>query len=62
MSDWTPSERCPGYREKTVKRGPATIIILRPVLDQVEQARREQKTRAELENAMRDYLYRRRDA
>ena len=59
MSDWIQSNSCPGYREKTVKRGPATVIILRPELDQVEQARREQKTRAELENAMRDYLYRR---
>ena len=59
MNEWVQSERCPGYREKTVQCGAATVIIRRPELDQVERAKREQKTRAELENAMRDYLYRR---
>ena len=59
MSDWTPSISCPGYREKTIQRGAATIIILRPELDEVEQAKREKKISAELENAMRNYLYRR---
>ena len=59
MSDWTPSESCPGYREKTVKRGPATIIIRRPILDPVEQAKREQQTTIALEAAMRSYIDRR---
>lgn len=59
METWVTSNDCPGYREKTIKRGAATIIIRRPITDKVEQARLEQKTRAELENAMRDYLYRR---
>ena len=59
MSDWTPSIRCPGYREKTIQRGAATIIILRPELDQLEQAKREKQTAASLEAAMRSYIYRR---
>jgi hypothetical protein len=59
METWTPSECCPGYREKTVKRGPATIIIRRPILDQVEQAKREKQATIALEAAMRSYIYRR---
>ena len=59
MSDWVPSESCPGYREKTVQRGAATIIIRRPILDQVEQAKREKQATIALEAAMRSYIYRR---
>lgn len=59
MSDWTTSTSCPGYREKTVQSGAATIIIRRPILNQEEQAKREKQTATALEAAMRSYLYRR---
>ncbi len=59
MSEWTPSESCPGFREKTIKRGAATIIIRRPILTEAEKAKQESKTRAALEAAMRNYIYRR---
>ena len=39
METWTTSTSCPGYREKTVQCGAATIIIRRPILDPVEQAK-----------------------
>ena len=56
MNDWTPSETCPGYREKTIQHGAATIIIRRPILSEVEQARREQYTREALGNVIHGYL------
>ena len=59
MSDWVNSESCPGFREKTIKRGAATLIIRRPILDQVEQAKRERQVTASLEAATRSYIYRR---
>ena len=59
MNDWVPSESCPGYREKTVQSGAATIIIRRPILDPVEQAKREKQATVALEAAMRSYIYRR---
>ena len=62
MSEWITSTSCPGYREKTVQSGAATIIIRRPILDPVEQAKREKQTTAALEAAMRSYIYRRTSA
>ena len=59
MSDWTPSTSCPGYREKTVQSGAATVIIRRPILDKEEQAKREKQANIALEAAMRSYIYRR---
>lgn len=59
MSDWTPSVESPGYIEKRITRGDATIIIRRPVLNEEERARREGKTREALENALRGYVSRR---
>jgi hypothetical protein len=61
MSDWTPSAGNPGYIEKTIQTGPATVVILRPVMDREEQAKREQKTRDTLGNVLQDYI-RRKDA
>ena len=61
MTDWTPSTSCPGYREKMIQRGAATIIIRRPILDQVEQAKVEKQTTIALESAMRSYIYRRKN-
>ena len=59
METWTISTDCPGYREKTIQKGAATIIIRRPILDQEEQAKREKQTAIALEAAMRSYIYRR---
>ena len=62
MNEWVQSERCPGYREKTVQCGAATVIIRRPILDEEEKAKREKQTTIALEAAMRSYIYRRTSA
>lgn len=59
MSDWTPSVDNPGFMEKTIRCGMATIVISRPDLSEEERTAREGKTRATLESVMRDYLHRR---
>lgn len=59
MSDWTPSVDNPGYMEKTIRCGMATIIVSRPILSDEERTAREGKTRAALEGAMREHLHRR---
>lgn len=59
MIDWTPSVEHPGYIEKTIQKGTATVVILRPVLSEDERTRRESTTRTALEGVMRDYLHRR---
>ena len=56
MNGWTESQTQPGYREKTIQRGPATITILRPILDAKETARREKHVQEVLGNVMRDYI------
>lgn len=56
MNDWTPSETCPGYREKTIQHGAATIVIRRPILSEGEQARREQYARDALGNILHDHI------
>lgn len=58
MSNWTPAPDRPGYRCKTVQSGPATIIIYRPILDEAQAAKAQNKTRAELENALREHYSR----
>ena len=55
MENWTPAPDRPGYRCKTIQRGPATIIIYRPILDEAQAAEAQSKTRAELENVMREH-------
>ncbi|MBR5889118.1 MAG: hypothetical protein IKY92_03660 [Akkermansia sp.] len=55
MENWTPAPDRPGYRRKIIQRGPATIIIDRPELDDAAAAKAQEKTRAELEGAMRSY-------
>ena len=56
---WITSQTRPGYREKTIQSGAATIIIYRPDVDQAERARRENRARTTLESAMRETLHRR---
>lgn len=58
MSDWIPSQTCPGYREKTIQRGDATIIIRRPIVDEAEQAKREKHIRGALGCVLSDYIKR----
>ena len=59
METWTTSTDRPGYRCKTVQRGNATIIIYRPILTEAEAEKAQQRTRAELENALRAVYSRR---
>ena len=58
MENWTPAPDRPGYRRKIIQRGPATIIIDRPVLNEAEAAKAQQKARAALECAMREHYTR----
>ena len=58
MNDWIVSQTCPGYREKTIQRGDATIIIRRPIRDAAEQAKHEKHARTVLGNVLRDYIKR----
>lgn len=55
MSNWTPAPDRPGYRCKTIQRGPAKITIYRPILSEAEEAKTQEKVRAELERAMREH-------
>ena len=55
MENWTPAPDRPGYRCKTIQRGPATIVIYRPILDDKEAAKAQKKARTALEGAMRQY-------
>lgn len=56
--DWTPSKSRPGYREKTLKHGPATITVYRPELSPQETEAREKATAAALRPVMAKYLRR----
>ena len=62
MSDWTPSQTCPGYREKTIQRGSVTIIIRRPILSETEQARREKHVQDTLGIVLNSYIGRKKAA
>lgn len=58
MENWTPAPDRPGYRRKIIQRGPATIIIDRPELDEAAAAKAQKKARTDLEGAMRSYYKR----
>lgn len=58
MSNWTPAPDRPGYRCKTIQHGPAKITIYRPNLSEAEEAKAQARTRAELENALRQHYAR----
>jgi len=58
MDNWKPAPDRPGYRRKIIQSGPATIIIDRPILDEAEAAKAQEKTRTALEGAMRGYCRR----
>ena len=42
--EWVPTPGRPGFYQKTMKHGNATITVIRPILDQEEQKRREAVT------------------
>ena len=56
MNDWIESQTCPGYREKTIQRGAATIIIRRPILGAAEQAKREKHVQDTLASVLNNYI------
>lgn len=55
MTEWKPSE-LPGYITKTIKHGPATVTIHKPVLKARERAKREKQTAEILSHSLRGYL------
>ena len=59
MDGWIISQTRPGYIEKSIQHGPATIVIFRPILNPEEQTRKENQTRTALSGVMRDYFQRR---
>ncbi len=59
MKNWTPATDQPGYRCKTVQRGPAIITIYRPILNETEEAKAQAKARSQLESALREHYKRR---
>ena len=59
MTTWSLSTTKPGYMEKTMIFGAATIVVYRPTLSTEDRATRESQTRTALEGAMREYFNRR---
>ena len=57
-NEWVDSPDHPGYREKVIKKGACTIRILRPILDEKEQAKREAHVKAVAERVLMDYYKR----
>lgn len=54
MDNWIISQTRPGYREKTIQAGEATVVIYRPILDAEEQTRRERHAMDILSSVARD--------
>lgn len=57
-AEWRESTTDPGYREKVIQCGNCTVVVLRPILDQEERSKREQKAKTEIERGLRGYLLR----
>ena len=57
-TEWAASPEHPGYRVKVIQRDSFTIQILRPELDEKEQAKREAHLKAVAESTLRDYYKR----
>ena len=58
MADWSTSETNPGYIEKTITHGAATIVLLRPVLSGAAAEKAKEKARVALESVMREHYIR----
>ena len=56
--DWKTSESRPGYQEKTLRHGNATITVYRPILSTQERETREKATVAALSPIMAKYTSR----
>lgn len=56
--DWKTSESRPGYQEKTLRHGVATITVYRPILSTQERETREKAIASALSPIMANY-YRR---
>lgn len=57
-TEWVTSPDHPGYRVKIVERGNCTIQILRPELEEKEQAKREAHVKAVAERTLSNYYKR----
>ena len=53
--DWKTSESRPGYQEKTLRHGDATITVYRPRLSTQEREAREREVAAALRPIMASY-------
>ncbi len=53
--DWKTSESRPGYQEKTLRHGNATIIVYRPILSNQEREARERSISTALSPIMTSY-------
>ena len=58
QNNWAESPEHPGYREKIIQKGECTIHILRPILYEKEQAKREAHVKAVAERVLSDYYKR----
>ena len=58
QNNWAESPDHPGYYEKVIQKGQCTIRILRPILDEKEQAKREAHVKAVAERVLSDYYIR----
>lgn len=56
--DWKPSDSRPGYIEKTLRHGSATITVYRPILSTQEREAREREITAALSQIMAGYIRR----
>ena len=56
--DWKTSESRPGYIEKTLTHGSATITVYRPVLSPQEQEARQKATASALSPILAPYIRR----
>ena len=56
--DWKTSESHPGYQEKHLRHGPATITVYRPILSPQEHEAREKAIAAALSPIMAKYIRR----
>ena len=54
--DWKTSESRPGYQEKTLRHGNATIIVYRPILSTQEREAREKAIATALSPIMTNYM------
>lgn len=59
MNNWTTSAEHPGYRCKTITRDNFTVTVLRPNLDQDEQAKHERHLKEVAESVLTSILKRR---